>query len=77
MSNLIVRNIDATIVKSLKARAGLEGISAEALHRKLLEEALLQPTKKSFAEALQSIPAVGEDSDFERLSFDEDVDVFS
>ena len=66
MANLVVKNIDMEIVKALKARAGLEGISAEAEHRKILEAALLRPKKKSFAEVLRSIPAVGNDSDFER-----------
>ncbi len=66
MANLVVKNIDMEIVKALKARAGLEGISAEAEHRKILEAALLRPKKKSFAEVLRSIPAVGNYSDFER-----------
>ena len=48
MSNLIVRNIDDEIVRELKSRAGAEGISAEALHRKLLETALLKPKSLSW-----------------------------
>ncbi len=66
MANLVVRNIDESVVKALKARAGLAGISAEAEHRKILEAALLGPQKRSLAEVLQDIPAVGEDADFER-----------
>ena len=77
MSNLIVRNIDDEIVRELKSRAGAEGISAEALHRKLLESALLKPKRKSFAEVLRSIPSVGEDSDFKRLPSDEAGNVFN
>lgn len=42
------------------------GRSAEAEHRALLEELLLRPKGKSFAEALVSMPNVGEDEDFER-----------
>lgn len=77
MANLIVRNVDDAIVQALKARAGLEGISAEAEHRKILERALLRPVKKSFSEVLISIPSVGKDSDFERVQ-DKDVrDVFN
>lgn len=77
MANLIVRNVDDAIVQALKARAGLEGISAEAEHRKILERALLRPAKKSFSEVLISIPGVGKDSDFERVQ-DKDVrDVFN
>jgi len=77
MSNLIVRNIDDEIVRELKSRAGAEGISAEALHRKLLESALLKPKKKSLVEILRAIPSVGEDSDFTRRPSDEADNVFN
>ena len=77
MANLIVRNIDDTIVKALKQRASRHGISAEAEHRKILEQVLLQPAKKSFAEVLGSIPNVGNDSDFERVQDDTARDVFA
>ena len=76
MANLVVRNIDESIVKALKARAGQHGHSAEAEHRIILESVLLKPRKKSFAEALQSIPNVGRDSDFERTQEDKAQDVF-
>ncbi len=58
MANLIVRNVDDEVVKALKARAGLKGVSAEAEHRKLLKAALLKPQKRSFIEALKAIPTV-------------------
>ena len=77
MANLIVRNIDEEIVKVLKARAGLKGISAEAEHRKILEAALLGPQKKNFAEALQLIPNVGKDQDFVRQPDQIPNDVFT
>lgn len=77
MANLVVRNIDEEVVKALKARAGLEGVSAEAEHRKILEQVLLRPKKRSLAEALQSIPPVGEDVDFERKQDSEAPDVFA
>lgn len=67
MANLIVRNIDESVVKALKKRASQHGISAEAEHRRILQQALLEPPKKSFAEVLSSIPDVGKDSDFERV----------
>lgn len=70
MANLIVRNVDDAIVMALKARAGLEGISAEAEHRKILASVLLKPVKKSLAEVLRAIPSVGVDSDFERIQDD-------
>lgn len=77
MANLIVRSVDDEIVKALKARAGLHGISAEAEHRKILEEALLRPRKRSLADALKSIPAAGQDADFERKQDGDDADVFT
>ena len=63
---MLVRNIDESIVKALKMRAAQHGVSAEAEHRKILEQALIKPKKRTFAEALSLIPDVGEDSDFER-----------
>jgi antitoxin FitA len=71
MTDLTVRNVDEVVVQALKKWARQHGISAEAEHRKILQKALLQPPKKSFAEVLSLIPDVGHDSDFERV---EDVD---
>ncbi|MEO1400180.1 MAG: DNA-binding protein [Cyanobacteria bacterium J06635_1] len=76
MANLIVRNIDETIVKALKQRASRHGVSAEAEHRKILEQVLLRPPKKTFAEVLSLIPNVGHDSDFERVQDDKASNVF-
>lgn len=70
MANLIVRNVDDAIVAALKARAGLEGVSAESEHRRILAAALLKPVKKHFAEVLLSIPNTGTDSDFDRIQGD-------
>jgi plasmid stability protein len=67
MANLVVRNLDTRIVDALKQRAARHGRSAEAEHRAILEEALLKSRKKSFAEVLASMPAVGQDEDFERM----------
>ncbi|MCP5314521.1 MAG: DNA-binding protein [Chromatiaceae bacterium] len=67
MANLVVRNLDPRIVDALKQRAARHGRSAEAEHRVLLEELLLRPKGKSFAETLASMPNVGEDEDFERV----------
>lgn len=77
MANLIVRNIDDAIVKALQQRASRNGVSAEAEHRKILEQVLCQPAKKSFAEVLSLIPDVGNDSDFERVQGDTADDVFT
>ncbi len=67
MANLVVRNLDPRIVDALKRRAAKSGRSAEAEHCALLEESLLRPKGKSFAEALASMPNVGGDEDFERV----------
>jgi plasmid stability protein len=70
MANLIVRNIDGDIADALKVRARQHGISAEAEHRLILKQVLMQPKKKSFSEVLTQIPNVGENSDFERRQDD-------
>lgn len=65
-TNLIVRNVEKEIVQSLKEQAARNGRSVAAEHRAILQAALAQPRKRSFNEALASIPNVGLDSDFER-----------
>lgn len=65
MANLLVRNIEDKVVQALKKRAGREHISAEALHRKILEDALIS-RRKSFAEVIATMPDAGLDTDFER-----------
>jgi antitoxin FitA len=67
MANLIVRNIDEAIVRALKKRANRHGVSTEDEHRKILEQALLEPQRRSFVEVLSQIPNVGNESDFERV----------
>ena len=67
MANLVVRNLDQRIVDALKQRAAQHGRSAEAEHRALLETLLLRPKGKSFVEALEAMPNVGQDEDFERV----------
>lgn len=70
MANLIVRNIDDNIADALKQRARLHGVSAEAEHRRILEQVLIRPKKKSFIEVLSEMPTVGEDADFARVQDD-------
>jgi plasmid stability protein len=67
MANLIVRNVDDEIANALKMRASRHGISAEAEHRQILEQALRRPKKRSFLEVLTQIPEVGTDEDFARV----------
>jgi len=63
-TNLIVRNVDEDIVKSLKEQAARHGRSAEAEHREILKSALQRPKKRTLNEILASMPNVGRDSDF-------------
>jgi len=77
MGNLVVRNVDQSVIDALKERAGKHGISAEAEHRKILEVALLRPKKKSFVDVLKLIPHVGDDADFERKQDNKVDDVFN
>ena len=66
MANLVVRNLDRTIVQALKKRAARHGRSAEAEHREILESTLVRTRRKTFAQVLASMPNVGRDQDFAR-----------
>lgn len=67
MSQLIVRDIDEEVVVALKRRAAEHGRSAEAEHREILREVLLQDARaRAFKAALMSMPEVGDDADFAR-----------
>ncbi|MCP1121411.1 FitA-like ribbon-helix-helix domain-containing protein [Robbsia andropogonis] len=68
MKSLVVRNLDDAIVDALRARAIANGRSAEAEHREILAEVLCRPQRRSFADILASMPNVGRDEDFERVS---------
>jgi plasmid stability protein len=50
MAQLTVRNVDNAIAAALKARAARAGRSAEAEHRKILEEALGPCSRSDFFE---------------------------
>ena len=64
MAQLIVRNLDATIVRRLRARAAQRGHSAEAEHREILRRALIGRADRSLGDAILAMPAVGTDADF-------------
>jgi plasmid stability protein len=68
MPQLIVRQIKEKVVRKLKARAGLHGVSTEEEHRRILREALLNQGAKrtSFKEYLLQMPNLGSDQAFER-----------
>lgn len=71
MAQLIVRELEESVVRALKVRAAKKGVSAEAEHRAILREVLLRRPSHSFKEALLSMPDVGEDADF---AIDRDLD---
>jgi plasmid stability protein len=78
MANLVVRNLDQCIVDALKQRAAKHGRSAEAEHRALLEELLIKPKPRTFAQLLAAMPNVGRDEDFDRVTDESDgEDVFN
>jgi plasmid stability protein len=64
MAQLIVRNIDQTLVDRLKRRAAERGRSAEAEHREILRAALQPGAAASFKQHLLAMPDVGDDADF-------------
>lgn len=67
MAQLIVRNVDPAIVRELKLRAARGGRSAEAEHRAILREAVgARSRRRGLKDLIQCMPAVGEDSDFQR-----------
>jgi plasmid stability protein len=66
MAQLMVRNLDASLVKALKRRAAEQNRSAEQEHREILKAALQGARRKSLAEVLEAMPNVGMDEDFAR-----------
>ena len=54
MAQLTVRNVPGEIAAALKARAARAGRSAEAEHRKILEEALRPAGEADFFEAART-----------------------
>jgi len=62
MPQLLVRDIESSVVMKLRRRAAAQGISMEEAHRQLLRRALLgnqAGPQENFLAYLQSIPAGG------------------
>lgn len=66
MAQLIVRNVEDAVVRALKVRAARKGHSAEAEHRELLRQALLDAPRRGLKELLRSMPDAGGDALFAR-----------
>ncbi len=65
MAQLIVRELEESVVRALKVRAAKKGVSAEAEHRAILRKVLLGRSGRSLKEALLAMPNVGNDADFD------------
>ena len=68
MADLFVGGVDQAIVKALKKQALANGRSEEAEHIEILKAALMEYEQHGFASMLISIPNVGLDQDFQRVS---------
>ena len=67
MAQLIVRNLEDSVVKALRQRAASQGRSTEAEHREILREALARSRRSTSLKALLSdMPDAGDDGDFAR-----------
>jgi plasmid stability protein len=58
MAQLIVRNLDDDLVARLKRRAAEHGRSAEAEHREILRQALMEEPRRSFKELAAQVRAM-------------------
>jgi len=68
MPQLLVRDLEAAVVKKLRNSAAAQGVSVEEAHRRLLRAALVggQPgPRRNFIEYLRDIPK-GADAEFPR-----------
>ena len=64
MADLIVRNLEEAVVRSLREQAARVGISSEEFHRRLLRRSLLENSdgrRTTFKEYLVEMPGGGED----------------
>jgi len=67
MAQLIVRNLDESLVRELKIRAARNRRSAEEEHREILREALKpEQSRPSLKRLIEEMPYDGNDDDFER-----------
>lgn len=66
MTDLILRNVDDSLVLALRTLAVKHGRSAEAEHREILAAALLNARRKQIARVLSAMPNVGDHVVFPR-----------
>ena len=67
MAQLIVRNLEETVVQALRERAARKGRSTEAEHREILRDALTRRRRTTrLKDLLLDMPDAGDDEDFLR-----------
>jgi antitoxin FitA len=67
VAQLIVRNLEDSVVRALQERAAKKGRSTEAEHREILREALARSRRSTSLKALlNEMPDAGDDADFAR-----------
>ena len=68
MAQLIVRNLEDTVVKALRERAAKKGRSTEAEHREIFRAALATTRRATrLKELLLAMPDAGDDEDVTRV----------
>jgi antitoxin FitA len=71
VTDLLLRNVEPTVVARLKSRADQHGRSVEDEHRAILHHALQVDNREtptmSFEAYLRNMPDVGTDADFARI----------
>ena len=69
MSQLIVRNLELSLVRKLKKRAVQHGVSQEEEHRRILRRVLAEPDDDfpDLKAVLLAMPDAGDDADFARV----------
>jgi antitoxin FitA len=73
MAQLLVRNVPDEVVRALKLRAAVNGVSAEEEHRRILAEAMMEAEKKANelrTKGLLNISEVGGTDDADDWMFD-------
>ena len=67
MSQILIRKLDDSVVRKLRARAAAEGVSAEEEARRILRRTLVgEVPAMSLIDFLRTMPDVDDDRVFER-----------
>ncbi|RTZ39309.1 DNA-binding protein [Candidimonas sp. SYP-B2681] len=62
-TDLVVRNVEAEVVRALNESAALHGRSVEAEHHEILRAALITPVRRPIKAVVTNTPDVGADQD--------------